>query len=152
MKTYTLYEMVGLLRLGVWQGGMVEKLDYIGSAVCEQTDAVDCGWRGVYITVNAMMESCEVSDSGAGCTLRISLYDPYSGTFEIYSLETSVSGREWLASKIEDIAMGRREDYIWSHNIYKNNIYNIERRHTAQHSSMRSGSIDGPRQSKRFKR
>ena len=33
MAIYSLHEMAGLLKTGLWQGGEVEKLGYIGTAV-----------------------------------------------------------------------------------------------------------------------
>lgn len=43
MKTYTLYEMTALLKTGLWSGGEVEKLGYLGTAVPCAPPAHGCG-------------------------------------------------------------------------------------------------------------
>lgn len=152
MKTYTLYEMVGLLRLGGWHGGMVDKLDYISPVIAEPDSTSDCGVMGVYISYDAMLERCEVAADAKSCELSISLYDPYTGCYKIYTLCSSISDRDCLWSKLEEIVQDIRQAYVWSHNVNKTNIYHIERKYTADHSSMRSGSIGTPRRSKMFGR
>lgn len=152
MQIYTLHEMIGMLRLELWQGGMIDKLGYVGPVTSRQQKATDCGWNGIYISANAMIESCELSDSGTGCSLSISLYNPYTAAYDIYSLETSAGKRDWLVSKIGVIASDKRDDYVWSHNINKKNIFNIERKYVAEYTNVRSGSIGGPRKSRIFRR
>ena len=49
MAIYSLHEMAGLLKTGLWQGGEVEKLGYIGTAVPHASPAPACGLTGVYI-------------------------------------------------------------------------------------------------------
>ena len=43
MAIYSLHEMAGLLKTGLWQGGEVEKLGYIGTAVPHASPAPACG-------------------------------------------------------------------------------------------------------------
>ena len=66
MAIYSLHEMAGLLKTGLWQGGEVEKLGYIGTAVPHASPAPACGLTGVYISYDTMLERCEVSMQGAG--------------------------------------------------------------------------------------
>ena len=47
MAIYSLHEMAGLLKTGLWQGGEVEKLGYIGTAVPHASPAPACGLTGV---------------------------------------------------------------------------------------------------------
>lgn len=152
MRIYTLHEMVGLLRLGVWQGGMVEKLDYISPIVAEQSRPSDCGVMGEYISYDAMLERCEVSADAKSCEISISLYNPYAGEYTIYTLCSSIANREYLWARLEEVIQDIRQAYIWSYNITKNNIFHIERKYEANHSSMRSGSVGSPRKSKIFGR
>lgn len=152
MQTYTLYEMVSLIRLGVWQGGMVDKLDYISPVISEQSSQSDCGMMGEYISYDAMLERCEMSADAKSCELDISLYTPYEGEYKSYTLCSSISNRDYLWSKLEEVIQDIRQVYVWSHNLNKNNIYHIERKYGANHSSMRSGSIGSPRESKIFRR
>ena len=49
MAIYSLHEMAGLLKTGLWQGGEVEKLGYIGTAVPHASPAPACGLTGVMI-------------------------------------------------------------------------------------------------------
>ena len=42
MAIYSLHEMAGLLKTGLWQGGEVEKLGYIGTAVPHASPAPAC--------------------------------------------------------------------------------------------------------------
>lgn len=144
--------MVGLLRLGVWQGGMVEKLDYISPVITEQCGTSDCGVIGVSISYDAMLERCEVAADAKSCELSISLYDPYRGGYKICTLCTSISNKEYLWSKLEEVIQDIRQAYVWSHNINKNNIFHIERKYGSSYSSMRSGNIGSPRKSKIFGR
>ena len=125
MAIYSLHEMAGLLKTGLWQGGEVEKLGYIG---------------------------CEVSMQGGGCELFISQYHPYTGTYMTYVLESNLSDRRLLLAKLEEILADRRNPYLWSHNLYKRNSFGIERRYDTGHSSMWGGRIAVPRQSKFFGR
>ena len=132
MAIYSLHEMAGLLKTGLWQGGEVEKLGYIGTAVPHASPAPACGLTGVYISYDTMLERCEVSMQGGGCELFISQYHPYTGTYMTYVLESN--------------------PYLWSHNLYKRNSFGIERRYDTGHSSMWGGRIAAPRQSKFFGR
>jgi hypothetical protein len=87
-----------------------------------------------------------------GCELFISQYQPYTGTYITYVLESNLSDRRLLLAKLEDILADRRSPYLWSHNIYKRNIFSIDRNYQARYTSMRSGNIATPRQSKFFGR
>ena len=139
MAIYSLHEMAGLLKTGLWQGGEVEKLGYIGTAVPHASPAPACGLTGVYISYDTMLERCKVSMQGGGCELFISQYHPYTG-------------RRLLLAKLEEILADRRNPYLWSHNLYKRNSFGIERRYDTGHSSMWGGRIAAPRQSKFFGR
>lgn len=153
MKIYTLYEMVGMLRLGLWQGGMVDKLDYISPVIEEpSSSAREYGVMGVHISYDAMLEGCEVSADAKSCQFDISIYDPYTGCYKIYRVCSSIANREYLWSKLEEVIQDIRQAYVWSHNVNKTNIYHIQRRYGTSHSSMRSGSIGSPRESKIFRR
>ena len=153
MDIYSLHEMAGLLKTGLWQGGEVDKLGYIGRAIpCSSRASAACGLSGVYISYDTMLESCEVSGQGGGCELLISQYQPYTGTYMTYTLESHLSDRRLLLAKLEDILAGRRNPYLWSHNLYKRNSFGIERRYDTGHSSMRGGRITQPRQSRFFGR
>lgn len=151
MMLYTLYEMSTLIKMGLWQGGEVETLGYMGEATATNSGE-QAGLCGVYIGYDTMIERCERSDQGSGCTLELSLYDPYESGYKRYLLESIITSREELIDKIEEIVLDRRAPYVWSHNIQGGNIYAIERRYSAQHTSMRSGAIDRPRRSKIFGR
>ena len=152
MDIYSLHEMVGLLKTDLWQGGEVEKLGYIGRAVPCSSPASACGLSGVYINYDTMLERCEASMQGGGCELFISQYQPYTGTYITYVLESNLSDRRLLLAKLEDVLADRRSPYLWSHNIYKRNIFSIDRNYQARYTSMRSGNIATPRQSKFFGR
>lgn len=152
MDTYSLHEMAGLLKIGFWQGGEVEKLGYIGRAVPCSSPASACGLSGIYINYDTMLERCEVSGQGGGCELFISQYQPYTGTYMIYVLESDLSDRRLLLAKLEDILADRRNPYLWSHNLYKRNSFGIEHRYDTGHNSMWGGRIAGARQSKFFGR
>ena len=119
MAIYSLHEMAGLLKTGLWQGGEVEKLGYIGTAVPHASPAPACGLTGVYISYDTMLERCEVSMQGGGCELFISQYHPYTGTYMTYVLESNLSDRRLLLAKLEEILADRRNPYLWSHNLYK---------------------------------
>lgn len=99
MAIYSLHEMAGLLKTGLWQGGEVEKLGYIGTAVPHASPAPACGLTGVYISYDTMLERCEVSMQGGGCELFISQYHPYTGTYMTYVLESNLSTGDyfWLS-------------------------------------------------------
>lgn len=152
MAIYSLHEMAGLLKTGLWQGGEVEKLGYIGTAVPHASPAPACGLTGVYISYDTMLERCEVSMQGGGCELFISQYHPYTGTYMTYVLESNLSDRRLLLAKLEERLADRRNPYLWSHNLYKRNSFGIERRYDTGHSSMWGGRIAVPRQSKFFGR
>lgn len=152
MVVYSLYEMTGLLKMGLWQGGEVEKLGYIGTASICSYSAPDCGLSGYYVSYDTMLERCESSAQGNGCELLISQYQPYAGTYTTYQLKSNVANRELFLSELADIVIDKRNPYVWSHNIYKRNAFAIERRYTANNNSMRSGRIEVPRQSKIFGR
>lgn len=91
MAIYSLHEMAGLLKTGLWQGGEVEKLGYIGTAVPHASPAPACGLTGVYISYDTMLERCEVSMQGGGCELFISQYHPYTGTYFMNFMSRRVS-------------------------------------------------------------
>lgn len=74
-------------------------------------------------------------------------YQPYTGTYAVYVLESAHSDRQSFLMQLTDIAAGKRAPYVWSHNLYKNNIFSIERRYGSDYSSMRSGRIGFPRRS-----
>lgn len=152
MNIYSLHEMVGLLKAGLWRGGEVDKLGYIGTAVPCLSAAQACGLSGVYISYDTMLESCEVSMQGGGCELFMSQYHPYTGTYMTYVLESNLSDRTLLLAHLVDILTDQRSPYVWSHNIYKRNIFGINRSYQANYSSMRSGSIATPRRSNFFGR
>ena len=152
MMTYSLYEMISLLRTGLWCGGEVDKLGYISRAERVSASVSGCGLSGIYISHDTMLESCELSGQGGGCELLISQYQPYVGTHVTYLLESTTSDRVLFLAKIADIVSGYRDPYMWSHNLYRRNSFGIERRYSTGHSSMWGGRIAGPRQSKFFGR
>lgn len=152
MTKYSLYEMINLLRTGLWYGGEVDKLGYIGRAERVSTSVSGCGLSGIYISHDTTLESCEVSAQGGGCELLISQYQPYMGTNVIYLLESANPDRVLFCAQVADIVSGYREPYMWSHNLYKRNSFGIERRYGTGHNSMWGGKIAGPRQSRFFGR
>lgn len=87
MAIYSLHEMAGLLKTGLWQGGEVEKLGYIGTAVPHASPAPACGLTGVYISYDTMLERCEVSMQGGGCELFI--YNPQIEMFARFKMKSS---------------------------------------------------------------
>lgn len=85
MAIYSLHEMAGLLKTGLWQGGEVEKLGYIGTAV-PMLPAPACGLMGVYISYDTMLRDAKSRCKAAGVnysfhntTLYRNLYDLCSG-------------------------------------------------------------------------
>lgn len=152
MAMYSLYEMVSLLRTGLWCGGEVDKLGYIGEAECTSSSVSGCGLLGVHISHDMTLEICELSGQGGGCELLISQYQPYAGTYVTHILESANSDRVLFLAQVADILSGYRDPFIWSHNLYKRNSFGIERRYSTGHSSMWGGRIAGPRQSRFFGR
>lgn len=152
MAMYSLYEMVSLLRTGLWFGGEVDKLGYIGVAEPCSVSVSCCGLLGLYISHDTTLERCELSGQGGGCELLISQYQPYAGTYVTYLLESANSDRVLFLAQVADILSGYRDPFIWSHNLYKRNSFGIERRYGTGHSSMWGGRISGPRQSRFFGR
>ena len=88
MPSYTLYDMQTSVRLGYWNGGFVEKIGCVGSAVSDNKSNTICGVKGLYISPTIMIESIKPSESG-GHTLGVSYYDPYEGEFVKYILPLS---------------------------------------------------------------
>lgn len=152
MEIYTLYEMTALLKTGLWSGGEVEKLGYLGTAVPCGLPAHGCGLTGIAVDHDTMVERCEVSASGNGCELLISQYRPYTGDFVACTVTSTLSDRQTLLMQLSDTVAGKRDPYVWSHNVYKTNIFAIGRRYGSGHTSLRTGSIDPPRKSKIFGR
>lgn len=152
MTTYSLYELAGMLKTGLWQGGEVEKLGYIGSPVSCAPSAKSYGLQGVYISYDTVLESCEGSAQGGGCELLISQYLPYTGTYALYKLESHLRDRGLLLSRLHDVLTDKRNPYVWSYNLSGNNVYAIKRRYGSTYSSIRGGAIATPRESKRFGR
>lgn len=152
MSTYTFFEMVALLKTGLWTGGEVEKLGYLGAAVPCELPACGCGLAGFAVGHDTMVERCDVSASGDGCKLLISRYRPYTGDYVACMVESAFSDRQALLMCLSDTLAGKRDPYVWSHNLYKRNGFGIERRYEGNHSSMRSGEIQMPRKSKFFGR
>lgn len=152
MTTRSLFEMIHLLKTGLWQGGEVDKLGYIGAAVAYPAVARDCGLQGIPMNHDTMLEGCELSSQGGGCELLLSQYQPYTGTYVLYMLESNLSDRILLLAKMADILSDQRDAYVWSHNLNKRNVFGINRNYRASYSSMRGGSIATPRQSRFFGR
>lgn len=152
MITHSLYEMIHLLKTGLWQGGEVDKLGYIGGAVPYPEVSCNCGLRGLPMSYDTMLEGCELSSQGGGCELLLSQYQPYTGTYALYVLESNLSDRILLLAKLADILAGQRDAYVWSHSLNKRNVFGINRSYQASYSSMRGGSIATPRQSRFFGR
>lgn len=152
MKTYTLYEMTVLLKTGLWSGGEVEKLGYLGTAVPCATPAHGCGLTGIAVDHDTMVERCEVSASGAGCKLLISQYRPYAGAYVACIVTSTLSDRQTLLMQLSDTVAGKRDPYSFSHDLYKRNAFSLERRYKGNFSSMRSGEAHMPRKSKFFGR
>lgn len=152
MELYSLHEMTGLLKTGLWKGGEVNKLGYIGAVVDCQPFASGCGMLGVYINYDTMLENCELSSQGGGCELVISQYQPYTGTYTTYMLESNLADREVLLSRLLEMTVDARSPYIWSHNINRRNIFGIDRKYGGSSSSMWLGNIATPRQSRMFRK
>ena len=152
MKTYTLFEMTALLKAGLWSGGEVEKLGYLSTAVPCAPPAAGCGLAGIAVDHDTMVERCEVSASGDGCKLLISQYRPYAGAYVTCTVASTLSDRQTLLMCLSDTVAGKRDPYVWSHNLYKRNVFGLERRYARNHSSMRSGEVHMPRKSKFFGR
>lgn len=151
MDTCSLYEMMVLVRAGLWPGGAVEKLGVVGAAVPWPSSASACGLTGVYVSYDAMVESCTFSEGG-GCRFVLSLYCPYAGTYSVYALESDLSGPDVFLAALADVMEDKRETYVWSHNINKRNIFALERRYGGEHSSVRSGKIGSSVGSRMFRR
>ncbi|MCC8171293.1 MAG: DUF5456 family protein [Parabacteroides sp.] len=152
MTAYSLYELAGMLKIGLWQGGEVEKVGYIGAPVSCTPTAKSYGLQGVYISYDTMLESCEGSAQGGGCELLISQYQPYTGTYALYKLESHLRDRDLLLSRLHAILTDQRNPYVWSYNLSESNVYAIKRRYGNTYSSIRGGAIATPRGSKRFGR
>lgn len=152
MKIYTLFEMTALLKAGLWSGGEVEKLGYLGPPVACAPPACGCGLTGIAVDHDTMVERCEVSVSGGGCKLLISQYRPYAGAYVACVVKSTLSDRQALLMCLADTVSGKRDPYVWSHNLYKRNVFGLERRYEGSHSSMRSGEVHMPRKSKFFGR
>lgn len=151
MEVYSLHEMTGLLKTGLWMGGEVSNLGYIGPAECRPS-ASGCGMLGVYISYDTMLEKCVPSPQGGGCELLLSQYRPYTGTFATYVLESNVADREVFLSRLIEVLADARAPYLWSHNITRRNIFGIERRYGGLSSGMWMGNIATPRRSRLFGR
>lgn len=148
MKSYTLYEMAAMIRLNLWAGGLVENIGHVGGGVLTREDAKDCGWKGISLSANTMIERCEISEDGTA-KIDLSVYDPYEGRYNLYVTHSQpAQGKIKLLESVMNVAQRVRKN--WSHNIYKNNIFHIERKYGADYSSIRSGSIGKPRKSKLF--
>lgn len=152
MEIYTLYEMTALLKAGLWSGGEVEKLGYLGPPVPCAPPSRGCGLTGIAVDHDTMVERCEVSVSGGGCKLLISQYRPYAGAYVACVVKSTLSDRQALLMCLSDMVAGKRDPYVWSHNLYKRNAFGLERRYEGNHSSMRSGEAHMPRKSKFFGR
>lgn len=148
MENYTLYDMLTMVRLGCWTGGFVEKIGYAGRAVGDNNRNTICGVKGLYISPTVMIESIKPSENGEQL-FTVSCYDPHKGVFVIYVLPVSSVNADLsiltLMSIIEEVAVGRRV-------ISNSNYHYRERRYKAEYSSLRSGSMSTPRESKIFKR
>lgn len=152
MDVYSLHEMTGLLKTGLWQGGEVSKLGYIGTVISCRHFASGCGVLGIYISYDTMLERCIPSSQGGGCELVISQYQPYTGTFTTYALESNLADREVLLARLMEALADERAPYVWSHNINRRNIFGIDRKYGGLSNGMWTGNIATPRQSRMFGR
>ncbi|MGL5228873.1 MAG: hypothetical protein ACRC77_11885 [Bacteroidales bacterium] len=148
MQCYTLYDMLGMVRLDCWKGGLVDKIGYVGEAVSANSSNTICGLMGLYVSPTVMIESINLSRYG-GHLVSVSCYDPYKGEFMIYVLPVSSINVDLsiltLRSIIEDEEEVKR-------GLSRSNYHYRERRYKAEHSSWRSGSMSSPRESRIFKR
>ncbi len=148
MQNYTLKEMLGSLRLGLWSGGYIDGVGYLSGVSHSQPSSSGCGVLGISLWYDMMLEP-----SWNDSEVNISVYDIYAGGFMLYTM-SFVSGIDIGAfkRKLIEIVEGQRKKMSWSHTIYKRNMYAIESRYSASHSSLRTGKVGGTRGSKFFGR
>lgn len=148
MQSYTLYDMLTMVRLGCWNGGFVEKIGYVGDTVEGNRHNTICGVMGLYISPTVMIESITVLENGRH-QFCVSYYDPYKDVFVIYMLPISSIKADLSILTLIDLI---DEDEVLRRKISRSNYHYRERRYKAEYSSLRSGSMGTPRESKMFKR
>lgn len=151
MKQYTLYELIGQLRMGGCEGGMVEKIGHVsGVEFRRETDSFG-GMKRLSLSPNVMLERCEKSERGTSKAV-FSMYDPYMGSFVWVALETEITDPGELYMLIEEISKDEQhENVVFSYHLYKKNIYRTTCRYSTVNTSVRSGQIGKPQKSKIFR-
>lgn len=148
MQNYTLYDMLGMVRLGCWNGGFVEKIGHVGRAVNDNSGNTIFGVKGLYLSPTVMIESIKPSENGEH-QFSVSYYDPYKSKFVIYVLPVSSIKADLSILTLMDII---ENDEVLRRGMSSSNYHYRERRYKAEYSSLRSGSLSTPRESKIFKR
>ena len=148
MNNYSLYDMLGLIKLGVWQGGEVDTLGYVGRAVSCDVEVSKDGVLGVYyLSYDVVILRNEYSEDG-GINLMLGLYHPYKRGFSKYKLRVDVVSEQELTNRLTKLIEGEPKRLVWSHNIYKKYPFRHERKYKAEYNSIRSGTIGTTRRNR----
>lgn len=148
MNNYSLYDMLGLIKLGVWQGGEVETLGYVGRAVSCDSGVSENGLLGLYyLSYDVVILQNEYSEDG-GIDLILGLYLPYKRGFSKYKLRVNAVSQQELTNRLIKLIEGEPKRLVWSHNIYKKNPFRHQPKHSANYSSLRSGPIGTTRRNR----
>ena len=146
MQNYSLYEMFGLVKLGVWQGAQVEGLGFVGCALeCDSDESNSDLFLGTYLSYDIIIINNKRTKN-ADINLVVGVYQPYGGQgFNMYSLKVNVDSEQELKDKLNVLIHGEpRKIGLFDH-IYTKSPFHHERRYGANYTNMRGGSLSSTR-------
>ena len=148
MNNYSLYDMLGLIKLGVWSGGEVDVLGYVGRAVrCEDIES-DGGVSCLYYLSYDVIVLKSSSGADGEIKLTLGLYQPYERCLSRYTLNVNAVSEIELRKRLTNLVEGGQKSLVWSHNIYKKNPFHHESKYKAVYGSVRGGSIGTTRRNR----
>jgi hypothetical protein len=146
MKNYELSEFISLLRLGVWCGGEVGGIGYVSAArSVESPTGGMAGVCGLWLGGGVMLEG-DGGRSEPGTTgtvtggMTFSVFDPYTGRHNWWAVDTDLDDNP--AELISAIIKEAERAWLLGPRLPREHVsLQNRRRHVAQFSSMRGGSL-----------
>lgn len=138
MQNYSLYDMFGLIKLGVWQGGKIDTVGYVGRAVRCDSEVSKELLSGLYVSYDVIiLQDNEVVDGVVN--LMLALYEPYQQGFRKFRLRIDVESSQELTNRLIKLIYAEPKRIVELDNRRDKSFFKYERKYIGDYTSMYSG-------------
>ena len=149
MQNYTLYDMIGLVKLGVWQGARVEGIGFVGGvSQCDVELENSDLFSGIYLSHDVIIIK-NITNENAEVNLTLGIYQPYHEQgFQKFQMKVDVDSEQELIDRLISVVEGVARKIGLSDHVYTRSPFHYQRRYGTNYVNARSGSLSSTRRNR----